>query len=377
MLKKRFWLLLPALLPLLVKFPYMWSTWCYSPLDRWDWSFLLLAMAETALNWKQVRRLIDPPDWRGAGVALFAMAIWSYGIFKHINAAQCVGGVLFFFSILFVLGGSRLFSGMLPVMLIVLLGCPSTTYWSEYHLRISFGAFPLGGLAFKYGAAAVLSIYFLTVRRVYRLETLAFLMGTLFLFGILYSREDRALYGLAFEVDMNEPEVNGYLASAEPLTSQEKRFFFGHQARRLVYYGKDGTLIQLLAVDVTGNIHRIHPAELCLKSVNCDVLSASEKKIRLKIGYLAVQEIVAVYPNGEKILMYVWYTGPYWSSGNFVAFRRTWKAQKLWYSYQLATPVGDSHEVAEKRLDAFLRQAAFLPREREKNRKVEEDGTGD
>lgn len=361
MRSKRFWLLPLALLPLALKSNYLWHAWRFSPLDRWDWSFLLLAVALSALNWKQIRSWISGPDWRGLWFVAASLGILGGGFLRHINTVQTVGGVLFFFSMLFVLGGVRLFSGMLPVLLVTLLGCPSSTYWSEYHLRISIGMVPLGGLLFKFCAAAALSAYFLLVRRVYRLETLLFLLGTLFLFGILYSREERAEYGRPLRIDTEKREIGELLGYPESLSPQEKRFFSGHDAKRFAYFGKDD-LIQLLAVDVTGSIHQIHPAELCLKSVNCDVLSAWEKTIRLgERRTLGVQEIVAIFPNGQKVLVYVWYAGKEWSTGNFVAFRRSWRPGEQWVTYQLSTPIGESQEAAEKRLDSFLKQAACLP----------------
>lgn len=357
---KRFWLLLPALLPLALKSDYLLDAWRFSPLDRRDWFFLLLAVALTAVNWRRIRTWVAAPDWRGLWFVAGALGIWGGGLLRHINTVQTAGGMLFFFSMLFVLGGVRLFSGMLPVLLITLLGCPSTTYWSEYHLRISIGVLPLGGFAFKVCVAAALSAYFLIVKRVYRLETLLFLLGTLFLFAILYSRVEHAEYGQPLRIDMEKREVGDLLAYPDALSAQEKRFFAGHDAKRVSYFG-DGEPVQLLAVDVTGSVHQIHPAELCLKSVNCDVLSAWEKRILLGDRVLAVQKIVAQFPNGAKVLVYVWYTGANWSTGNFVAFRRSWNPGEHWVAYQLSTPLGDSREAAEKRLDAFLKLAAYLP----------------
>lgn len=361
MRNKRFWLLPIALLPLGVKANYLWNAWRFSPLDRWDWIFLLIAAALAVVNRKRIRGWISGPDWRGLWFAAASLGIWAGGLWRHVNTVQTVGGILFFFSMLFVLGGVRLFSGMLPVLLIALLGCPNSTYWSEYHLRISIGIVPLGGLLFKFCIAAALSAYFLLVRRVYRLETLLFLLGTLFLFGILYSRVERAEYGRPLRIDTGKREVGDLLAYPEPLSPQEKRFFAGHDAGRFSYFGKD-ELVQLLAVEVTGSIHQIHPAELCLKSVNCDVLSAWEKKVSLGgRKTLAVQELVAVFPSGQKVLVYVWYAGRDWSTGNFVAFRRGWRPGRQWVAYQLSTPLGESREAAEKRLDSFLKQAAYLP----------------
>lgn len=211
MMKRRYRLLIPAVAPLLLKSGYLLEAWRHSPLDRWDWCFFLLAGILTAAGWKRIRNWAGRPDWRGLWFLLPAVAVWGAGIVKQVNAVQTGGALLILFSSLFVLGGVRLFSGMLPILLIALAGCPSTTYWSEYYIRISAGTAPVGGLAFKCCAAAALSVYFLLARRVYRLQTLLFVLGVLLLIGVLYSRESRAGYGQPLLIDPERTEVGGYL----------------------------------------------------------------------------------------------------------------------------------------------------------------------
>ena len=131
MMKRRYRLLIPAVAPLLLKSGYLLEAWRHSPLDRWDWCFFLLAGILTAAGWKRIRNWAGRPDWRGLWFLLPAVAVWGAGIVKQVNAVQTGGALLILFSSLFVLGGVRLFSGMLPILLIALAGCPSTTYWSE------------------------------------------------------------------------------------------------------------------------------------------------------------------------------------------------------------------------------------------------------
>lgn len=350
---RRYWLLIPALLPLMLKSEYLLNAWRYSPLDRWDWCFFFLAGILTILGRKKIREWADCADWRGLWFALPAVAIWSAGIIKHVHAVQTAGALLIFFSFLFVLGGVRLFSGMLPILLIALLGCPSSTFWSEYYIRASVGTTVIGGLTFKCCAAGVLAVCFLLIRRVCRLKPLLFMSGVLLLIGVLCSRESRAKYGQPLLVDPERTQVGEYLGFPLTLSPQEQRFFGGNSANRIVFYGNTQS-IQMLTVEMTGDIHRIHPAELCLKSMRFDVLSSREMLLELDGKKLAVQQIVAVFPNREKVLIYAWYTGPEWSSGNFLAFRRSWSGGARWFSCQLSTSAADSSEAADKRLRDFL-----------------------
>ncbi|MDR0932650.1 MAG: hypothetical protein LBM70_06485, partial [Victivallales bacterium] len=85
-----------------------------------------------------------------------------------------------------------------------------------------------------------------------------------------------------------------------------------------------------------------------------------ELHIHTAAGRLAAQEIVAELPGGGRQLLYSWYTSPHWSSGNFLAFRRNWRKEKKWYSYQLSTPIVTTRERAEEKLDAFLAQFTVL-----------------
>ena len=113
MMKRRYRLLIPAVAPLLLKSGYLLEAWRHSPLDRWDWCFFLLAGILTAAGWKRIRNWAGRPDWRGLWFLLPAVAVWGAGIVKQVNAVQTGGALLILFSSLFVLGGVRLFSGML------------------------------------------------------------------------------------------------------------------------------------------------------------------------------------------------------------------------------------------------------------------------
>ncbi|MBS1371938.1 MAG: hypothetical protein HPZ91_18485 [Lentisphaeria bacterium] len=354
-MKFRYLWLIPALLPLLAKCGYLLDAWRISPLDRLDWSFFLLVPVLAFLKRRAIRSWCGAYDPRGFFFFAPALLVWGAGIWKHVNAVEIGGAILVFFSLLFVLGGVRLFSGLLPLLLIMLLGVPSTTYWSEYYLRASVGVAAFGGTEFKFTAAACLAAYFLVSWRIYRLQTLLFLLGFLLLVGILLGRQTRAIYGHPLLVDTERMAGGEFVGYPRSLTEMERRFFAGHEMRRFSYYDHSGG-VQLLAVGITGSIHSIHPAELCLKSQNSKILSMRELHIPTAAGRLAVQEVVVAFPDGGKQLLYTWYVSGNWSSGNFLAFRRSWHRGGKWYTYQLSTPITTTRERAEERLDAFLEQ---------------------
>ncbi|MDR0931987.1 MAG: hypothetical protein LBM70_03080, partial [Victivallales bacterium] len=200
-MKYRYLWLLPALLPLAKKYEYFFDAWRISPLDSLDWCFWVLIPVLVFCKWRAIRSWCDEFDPKGFFFLFPALAVWGAGIWKNINAVEIVGAICIFFSVLFVLGGVRLFSGLLPLLLIMLLGVPSTTYWSEYYLRASVGDAAFGGTELKFTAAALLSGYFLVSWRIYRLQTLLLVLGFLLLLGVLLGRQTRAIYGQPILID--------------------------------------------------------------------------------------------------------------------------------------------------------------------------------
>jgi hypothetical protein len=352
---KRFFLLLPALIPLALKAGYLRTAWRTSPLDRKDWIFVAAALLLALLRRKAIREWISKPDWKGLLPAGLSLLFFVFFAIKPIAALQIASAMFFFFSILWVLGGLRLFAGSLPLLGLSLLACPSTTYWSGFYLRAVLGTGAVDGFLFKLAAAAILTAFSLRAKQSLRPQTLAYL-GTLGLLAVLLTvQTGQVPYGQPFRPDLRLLRAGDYIAAPIDPTPQDLRFFQGSRLVKNAYYGEDGELFYLLSVEVTDNVRKIHPTELCLKSGGSVIRKQREKNISIGDSKtLAVQEIEAVQPDGRKYLIYTWYTGPEWSTGNFIAFRKNWKPDESWQSFQLSTGITDTPESAEKRLNAFL-----------------------
>ena len=162
--------------------------------------------------------------------------------------------------------------------------------------------------------------------------------------------------------------MSDYLGFPLPVTPADRQFFGDNRLLRSSYINSSGTRIDLLSVGVTGSIHSIHPAEICLKSGGNEVLSSRELKIDTKFGPLACQELVVQPKNsGQKLLILVWYTNERWSSGNFLSFRRHWKPGSIWHTFQLSIPIATTPDEALLRLEDFLNSGI---------RKLPEEKTG-
>lgn len=356
MKNRRFLLLLPALIPLALKAGYLRTAWRTSPLDRKDWIFLAAALLLALLRCKAIREWISKPDWKGllpAGLSLLFFVLFAV---RPVATLQIASAMIFFFSMLWVLGGLRLFAGSLPLLGLSLLACPSTTYWSGFYLRAVLGTGAVDGFVFKLTIAVILTTFFLRAKSALRPQTLAYLSGLGLLAILLTVQTGQTPYGQPFKPDIRLLRAGEYIAAPIDPTPQDLRFFQGSQLIKTAYYGEHGELFYLLSVEVTDNVHKIHPTELCLKSGGTVIRKLKEKTVSIGEGKnLAVQEIEAVQPDGRKYLIYTWYTGPEWSTGNFIAFRKNWKPDEPWASFQLSTAITDTPESAEKRLNAFLK----------------------
>ncbi|MGE4488330.1 MAG: hypothetical protein AB7E95_02155 [Kiritimatiellales bacterium] len=361
MKKFRFWLLIPALLPLSLKANYLWLAWRTSPLDRPDWILLLTAAIFAAARRRTLRAWSNGADLRGLIPAAASLLLYIAFTLKPISTLQVAAGLVLFFSMLWVLGGLRLFSGCLPLLAICLLACPSTTYWIEFYLRVLLRSDLLDGRVAKLFTASALALWFALSSRPIRLQTAAYLCGTAALCALLVLRTSRPLYGNPLIPDFNAIQVGSCLASSISPTAQEKSFFAGNRLIKTAYYGEHGEAFHLLSVEITDDIHKLHPTELCLRSKKTVIRDLHEKTFTAGSGRrLALQELVAVR-NGNRYLIYTWYTGPNWSTGSFIAFRKNWAKDESWRSFQLLTEITETRDAAEKRLNTFLKQLLVTP----------------
>jgi len=266
---------------------------------------------------------------------------------------------------LWVLGGVRLFAGCLSLFARCLLSFPSTTYWSGFYLRILLRSDLINGFSFKLLAVAVLAGFFLWLEVPLRLRTVAYLCSFALL-GILLAvlRTSRIQYGMPLEPDLTALKVGEYLAVPTKPSAQEIRFFEGSRLMKIAYYDNRNRSVYLLSVEVAGDVHKLHPTELCLKSGKAVIHGLHEKILTAAGMDLALQELVATQPDGRSYLIYTWYVGPEWSTGSFIAFRKNWNRKSRWQSFQLLTEITDTKTAAEQRLNSFLRllPAAPLPR---------------
>lgn len=348
-------LFLAAFAPFLYKVPYLIGAWRTSPLDRYDGVFFLLPFLLIVLRFRWLKTWVEKSDWRGWFLFGAAALFFSAATVKHISTFQLAGGLALISATVFLLWGEKLFLATIPLLAISVLGCPSTTYWTEYFLRDQLTAFSVSGFSLKLTAAACLGCYFAFQKKTMRLSSLSFSTGLVLIGCVLLWQGARPEYGAPLIANGSLRRVSDYLGFPLSITPVDKRFFGDNLLVRSAYINSSGARIDLLDVRITGNVHSIHHAEICLKSGGNEILSRREIKLDTTYGPLACQELI-VRPrnNNQNQLILVWYSNSNWSSGNFLSFRRHWTPGSLWYTFQLSTPVTTTPADALLRLKDFL-----------------------
>lgn len=362
MKKYRLLFFLLSFLPMTFRLNYLLATWKTSPLDRFDGIFWGTAFLLSLISVKKFRIWAKPSgDYLTAAIPLTAaILIMDAGLYVSITTLYLIGSILFLAGMACFLFGERIFTGTLPIWGLLILGCPSSSYWSGYWLQSIITGINIPGLWLKFLIGSGLIIWMLVYTRPPLMKSLLFpALGAMLLIIIIYQQR-RPLYGESLGIDIRTDKFENWLGGTENLTEQETVFFKGSCVIKKNFFDEN-SVIYLLAIRLGKNVHSIHPTELCLKSGGRTILDNNEQLLNTKHGKLAVQEILAD-TGGKRYLIYTWYAGDEWSSGNFLAFRRAWKRSANWESFQLMTPIGDNPELARLRLLRFLNESLIPTR---------------
>jgi len=347
-------LLLSAFIPLLCKTPYLLKAWLQSPLDQFDWVFYVMAAALLLLRKNSLVKWPQRINFTGLAALLFAIIIFAVAAAWPVQTLQIQAGILIIWCSVFFLYGAPLAMWLIPVMLILLLGSPSTSYWLDYYLQLDRFKISHPGFKLKLCFAILFTGYYLLQRKPLTMQKLVFPAAVIILLaGMFFHSQNQPLYGDPIIVQTDLLKVGDYLSANELPTPEEQRFYAGNQIIKKGYFSNQN-IVTLLVVDITGDIHRIHPTELCLKSGKNTILNRCEKVLKIADKELAVQELEVRFLTGKNVLIYVWYTNNEWSSGNFLSFRRSWSSDTHWQVYQILTPILTTKASAEATLNAII-----------------------
>lgn len=346
-------LMLISLVPLGCQLPYLLGAWSGSRLDQFDWIFYLFTVG--AAVWAVYREKRGKYDWY-ALILLIPMVILALVPSLHnINALSVASSVMVIFAVVWLVYAWRFAGRILPVALIMLLGTPSSSY--QLSLLLMCPVWAAWGIKFLLALGALVWIW-CNKHFDWQIKkgTLFFLAAVLGSCMLLIHTKEIYFEGKSFIPEFPVHVGDYWGRSIQP--DENTRRFFATSKVELYRYTKDNVDISVLAVKCGGDIHEIHPASHCLRTSSWVV--NSEKILYLQDNF-AVTEIDAT-KGTSRCLVWVWFSCEEFSTPGFLGFRRHFKENGNYYTYQISIPVYDSVEKSREDLRNFVSQ---LNRERQ------------
>ncbi|MDD4817589.1 MAG: exosortase-associated EpsI family protein [Victivallaceae bacterium] len=337
-----------------IRLDYLVRSWLDSPLERYNWGFLLLFLAMLGVARLNGFKSNEPLSAEALTAAVPSAVLCCGGLIVNINAAVIAGGIMLWWSSAWLLGGWRTGWRFLPAFTVLLLVIPGV----GYRIGALFGLDPWGA---KLPVAAAALIWQFTVWR------WRWIVGPEFLLFCLAGGGAVAGYWCGGVSWRSYPEVRPdfsgvsapeYFGREIDPDAADRRFFAGSTVRRYYFAAPDGEGIDVLDVAGIADVHQIHPAGYCLRSGGFGVETDDLAEIRLSGRVFQVNSLTAS-GRGRRILVWAWYERPGVSTGSFMRFRRGGDADG-WRSILLSTAI-DGHEgkaAAEKRLADFAARIA-------------------
>ncbi len=325
--------------------------WKNSPMDRYDFLYLLVGTLLLAIQLLiHGEKEAEKSDLKAIPFLVGSFGIFFYGIYASLNLFYFCGVVGFSLSLVWLFYGWRLFWRIVPAGLLILLSIPTT----------AIAMFPpvIGSwVLIKFGFGCLLIFFsvaaeFLELRPSWRHGI--FYMALSSFLALSLADNSRLPTGDPMYLDTNRMNFQDYIGSKQELSDFDKRFFAGNRkTERSVFFAKNGDYISLLNFESGSSVHNVHPPSVCLLSAGWELEKISPRRISLNGRSFSFEEIVAV-SGGKRFLFYAWYSNKTISTGSYLRFRSLWSPDEVWRVYQLMTPILTTREAAETILNNFV-----------------------
>ncbi|WPJ96834.1 hypothetical protein SH580_03830 [Coraliomargarita algicola] len=342
----RFILLFIGFVPYGAKLPYMFLAWRDSPQDRFDWIFVALFTVLFPLVWLLTRKRqeVATVDYTVLIVLIPSLIGYAITMYAAINALQIICGISIAFSVFWLIYGGQNAYRVLPSFGLLFLGVTSTTYWINYYVG---DPGMMSGYIIKFATALIL-LAWLTLNILWerKVQTRSLLYSGAVCLTLLYiwqSEESSSEQGAPVVLELSAGKSGTYLGQSQEVTESDIRFFGEDSEIEKYYYIGDSDGIYILALTCGSKINSIHPASHCLRTSGWTIHSEEIFKTTLDEDTVYISEIVAESQN-MTYLFWVWYTNPEFSTGSFVHFRKEWKRNVTWNTYQLMIPLNDKED---------------------------------
>lgn len=343
---KKISLMLCSLIPLCLQVPYLVSAWRSSRLDQWDWIFYLLAIP--AFLWACKKEKIGKHDWWALLLLIPTLLLALTPFYHKVNALAVASSVACIFASVWLIASWGLAYRILPAVMILLLGTPSSSYGISLLLMCPVWAAWL----VKFVIAALSFVWIYCNKRFdfqIRKGTLCFLAMICASGFLMLHSKDFYFEGKAFVPEFRRHTGDFWGRRIEP-EEKTKRFFVSSTVRQF-RYTRGNTDVSVLAVKCGEDIHEIHPASHCLRTSFWTI--HSEKTLYLQDNF-AVTEIDAE-KGSSRYLIWVWYSCDDFSTPGFLGFRRHFRVGGNYYTYQISTAIRQDIEQSRAVLQDFIR----------------------
>lgn len=351
-MKQKAILLSCSLLAFLPSVPYLFQAWRNSRLDSWDWIFYVLALPAVIWAWRNED--CGKKDFKALFVALPMLFLALGRHFHEIHALSVIGAGGFVWSMAYLAGGWTFAYKLLPGFCILALGTPSSSYRLAQLLTTTY----IWVMVIKVFLAGLCFAWIYISKRFPRevsVETVLFLGAFAASCMVLVHANELYFTGRSF-IPVFDTRIGEFYGRSIVPDGNTKRFFATSTVHQYRYFG-DGQEISVLAVRCGKDVHEIHPASHCLRTSGWTV--TQEQMFFLKDD-LAVTEIEAHRGQG-RTLTWVWYSNDTFSTSGFLGFRRRFRPDGTYHTFQVSTPIWQTTEKSRDVLMAFF---AALPVEK-------------
>ena len=351
-------LFLISTIPLLIKLPYLISSWIGSPYERYD-AVIWLALPFVAFVCEYVRQKVKITDTDKKtsviligfiGLLLFAFVVLGFN-FNALGIVLAIGIVAISTDLLF---GHKVLLAQVPTIFFALLTIPNLSFWFNYCFNqsiVSISAFFFAkiilGCAF-FVAWILCTLFF---KRYPRASSIIFCICAFATITFAEIRASEIPVGDVLMIDINKIKAGKWIGVDVPESRLDKRLFASaKQIKRKIYYN-DNSNVALLAIDV-GNISDIHPIEICMRSAGITITKSKQIYLNVTNSQVQVNELI-MEVNNQKFCAYSFFVNEKFSTGYFTKFRLS-DSVKNWCHYQITTPIEKDDNVARERVKDFL-----------------------
>lgn len=352
-MKKIAYLLLAAgPLCYLYKLPYLFRAWRTSPMDSWDFLALPAAAAAVFFAYRNtpVHLRRRPPVLLRFIPLAISIALFFAAQAASINSGAILAAAAVWWSCCFAALTPAFSLALLPALLLLFLGCTSSTYWIGYFFSLSTEA-----VVFLKALAAAVILILAALHIKLKAEATAYLL--VFAGGVIAWYNSDTLSGGSWPLILDTGRRPENCVMRELPPDAAARRFFRNSLIRFHVFADESNEYHLLEIRDSGDIHDIHPASHCLRSGGREILSERIGVFQVREKLVPVSLIVTRHRGGSEIFA-VWYSNFEHSCSGFLAFRRHWNRKRDWRIYQLSTRVNGSIEEAWTALERMVNSLA-------------------